>query len=316
MMNCRRYQEMIEDLLADEIAADDLDALREHCDLCTDCAELLNLHESLQRLGKEIPEPGRSDLRDMRTGVMDRVALEQPPVRPAATRRGFRVTWSDHRQAYPMAAVLAMVIMLAGGVFLGRLTAPERALDEDLLLQAISRQANQQSELGDFWDTPLSFANVAVKQRQNGQLALSFDVSRHIDVVAPQTSPLAREVLLHAILEPSSMGSRFGAMDLTPGIPDNRLKEALILTMHADPSLTVRLNALAVLARYPYDVQTQDALLHTLSQDQEVQMRLMALEQLAVQQEGRETIKRVVDEPEFASDVAVMQRASTMIREF
>ena len=111
----------------------------------------------------------------------------------------------------------------------------------------------QQTGLDSYWDSQFTFANVSVRPQGQGQLALSFDACRHVDLQVAQDSPLAREVLLHAIMEPSSLGSRLQAMEVTPAISDGRLKDALIFTMLNDQNAAVRLNALSVLARYPYD---------------------------------------------------------------
>jgi hypothetical protein len=249
----------------------------------------------------------------MREAVLERIALDTAP--PAA-RSSFWPELVSLWRFHPAASMAAMVILIAGAALLGRWSTPARTLDDSLLLQAISRQANQQAELGDYWDAPLSFANVTARQKPSGRLALSFDVSRHVEVLTPRSSALAREVLLHAIIEPSSMGSQFGAMELTPEMSDARLKEALILTMHDDPDPTVRLNALDVLSRYPYDLRTQQALLRTLGRDQEVQMRLLALEQLSAHRVGIETIEATVADAGFASDFAVLERASALSREF
>jgi hypothetical protein len=313
MNDCRQFQEMMEELLAGDIAAESHMALSRHCQSCPECAGLFELHEKLQLMNDEIPEPGRTELRDMREAVLERISLD--PV-SAPARRSFWPDLVSLWQIHPAASMAAMVILLAGAVFMGRWSTPAQTLDDSLILQAISRQADQQSGLGEYWDAPLSFANVTARQKPSGRLALSFDVSRHVEVLTPQSSALAREVLLHAIIEPSSMGSRFGAMELTPQISDARLKEALILTMHDDPDPTVRLNALDVLARYPYDAQTQRSLLYTLGRDQEVQLRLSALEQLAAHRVGMETITAAVADAGFASDFAVLERASALTREF
>ena len=306
MSDCRQYQELLEDFLAGEIVASDLADLRGHCDRCRECAELLELHEGLLAMGEEIPEPDQDDLDDVREAVLERVS----------PRTSFRMDLGRLWRAHPVAAGFSVAAALACAVFLGRWSPVVQTDGEDQLLAVINQQAARQSGLEDYWNAPLSFANVTVRPQADGQLALSFDVSRHLDVQAAADSPLAREVLMHAILEPSSLGSRFGAMDVTPQIMDRQLEEAVAFTMHNDPSLTVRLNALAALARYPYDGRIQDAMLQTLKQDSEVQMRLLALEHLTRQHVGQETIRNTVYEAGLASDVAVLQHLSAISEEF
>jgi hypothetical protein len=156
---------------------------------------------------------------------------------------------------------------------------------------------------------------VSVRPAGNGNLDLSFDVCRRVGLVAPKDSPIATEVLMHAILEPSALGSRITAMELTGEILDPKLREALIYTLHKDPDLAVRTEALSVLGRYPYDSDIQDALLTTLREDAEVQMRLLALEYLSGKKVNMETIRRTIRERRMDSDPAVLQYASDLIDE-
>ena len=90
----------------------------------------------------------------------------------------------------------------------------------------------------------------------------------------------------------------------------SRLKEALIVTMLNDPDAAVRLNALGVLARYPYNEQSQDALLQTLGHDEDVQMRLTALEELARRNVGPEMIREAVGEDAPQGTKAILREAS------
>ena len=118
---------------------------------------------------------------------------------------------------------------------------------------------------------------------------------------------------MHAILEPSGVGSRMKAMALAPEIMDPKLKEAVIFTMHKDPNLAVRMEAMSVLSKSPYDAAIQKAYLTTLREDQEVQMRLQALEFLAGKRVNKNTIRMAIEEPQMESDTAVLQYATELI---
>ncbi len=102
-------------------------------------------------------------------------------------------------------------------------------------------------------------------------------------------------------------------MELTQQILDPKLKEALVFTLHNDPNLAVRTEALKVLGQYPYDAATQEALLATLREDKEVQMRLLALEYLAGKKVHMDTIRKTVEESYQESDTAVLQYANELI---
>lgn len=303
MSHCRRYQEMIEDALAGELSGAELTEVDEHCAGCSECAELWALHRSLQELGDAVPLPEKHDFREMREAVL--AATAQPRIEP-----GFFADLNRFWRAHPLPAGLATAAVLVCALFVGREFAREGTLEEELLQQSARWSATRQAGLDELWDTPFSFANVTVRAREQGQLALSFDASRHVDLQVPQDSPLAREVLLHAILDPSSMGSQLRAMEVAAPLGDSRLKEALIVTMLNDSDPTVRLAALGVMSQYPHDQQSQEALLQVLGQDQNVQMRLSALEELARRNVGQETIREAVGENGPEGTMAILRQAS------
>lgn len=305
MSQCHRYQELIESCLAEENSSSDRAELDEHCAACAECATLLELHRDLLMLDDEITMPDKHEFRKMREAVL--AATGSPR---SETRKRFLVDLRQLWQMHPIPSGLATAAVLVCAIFFGRAIHQDRSLEEQLLQQSTQWTTARQASLDSSWDAPYSFTNVSVRPREQGQLALSFDASRHVDLQVAQDSPLAREVLLHAILDPSSMGSRLRAMEATPAIDDSRLKEALIVTMLNDPDATVRLNALGVLARYPYNEQSQDALLQTLGNDEDVQMRLTALEELARRNVGSEMIREAVGENASQGTKAILRQAS------
>jgi hypothetical protein len=239
--------------------------------------------------------------------VVDRPAAGREP--RAGRRAGFLADLGRLWRAHPVPSGLATAAVLVAAVLLGRLNTPADDFDR-ALLQAVDRPVAQAASLESYWDTPYAFANVTVRPEGQGQLALSFDVCRHVDLQVAQDSPLAREVLLHAILEPSTMGSQLRAMEVSPQMRDSRLKQALILTMHNDPDATVRLNALDVIVRYPYDQQIENALLETLKNDEDVQMRLTAMEELARRDVGLDTIRNAVGDEKTEAARAILREAA------
>lgn len=315
MSDCRACREWIESALAGQLPAAQRAELLRHAEVCADCRALLQLHDELAAAAVIVPEPEPGSLAAMREEVLARIAGRGAAPR---ARRSFAADLAALWRAHPAPAALALAATLAVAVLLGAAGLPPwrapgasprtPAQGANALLGELRRTAAARTGLDDFWDTPYSLANVAVRPRTDGMLSMSFDVCRHIDVEADRQSPLAREVLLHAILEPSSLGSRFEAIALSPEIPDDSLKEALILTLREDPSLAVRVNTLATLARYPLDASIQDALVRTLRSDPEVQMRLLALAQLTSRRVDLEQLRSTVNEPEFDRSLVLLQQ--------
>lgn len=151
----------------------------------------------------------------------------------------------------------------------------------DQLTRYASLQRAGQNLRDDYWDTPLTYANVSFGQLSGNTLELGFDVCRRVDMTAAADSAIAKEVLLHAILNPTNLGGQFKAMRVAATTLDQRLVEALILTLHNDDALPVRIEAFTILSRLPKTDTIEKAFLATLQQDQAVKMRLMALKQLS-----------------------------------
>lgn len=314
MKECRNFQEIIQSYLAGEIPPSEVDSLRRHCEVCSDCRALMDLHIEMSELGEYVPEPDEADFRSMRSRVMTRIASEPRPVRHVGRRWDFGSVFRFR----PAVALPTAAVLLVAAVLVGRWSAAPRTpyakFSDDILVREVTRQASQQAGLEDYWDTPFSYANVSAKPAPGGNLELSFDVCRHVNMVTPADSPVAREVLLHAILSPASMGTRIRAMEMAPTAMDPKLEEALVYTMHNDPDLAVRLEAMSVLTRVPYNDGVQDALMTTLRRDESVQMRLLALERLAENRVRIETLRRVIDESNMESNPAVMQHAIELTR--
>jgi predicted anti-sigma-YlaC factor YlaD len=70
MSQCRRFQELIESLLAEEISSSDGAELDEHCAVCEACAGLVKLHRDLLAVDAETAMPDKHDFREMRESVL------------------------------------------------------------------------------------------------------------------------------------------------------------------------------------------------------------------------------------------------------
>jgi hypothetical protein len=311
MKECKDYREMIQSYIAGEISPSGLDSLYHHCQTCPDCGQLWEVHSNLVAAGEELPEPPEDGLMAMRTNVLAQISRDE---RVGAGRP----RWWDLGallRTRPVAALPVAAALVVVSIIAGRWSVPKPETGDSVIMREISQQASQQAGLIDYWDTPLSYSNVDARPVDGGNVDLSFNVSRHVRFVTPMDSPVAREVLMYAILEPSAAGSRMKAMAMAmaPEIMDPKIKEALIFTMHNDPNLAVRMEAMSVLGKSPYDSAIQKAFLTTLRGDQEVQMRLQALEYLAEKQVNMNTIRRTIEVPLLESDTAVLQYATELI---
>jgi len=313
MNDCRDSRRLIADFQAGDIDADDLVTLEAHCRDCPDCRALMSTHDALLALGDSVPLPEERYFARMRDGVFERI---DHPERRVPPDQGSGSFWADLRtflNAHPMAAAPAVLAVLVTAVFLGRWSVSPSGYGGDALMHELSRQAALRQDVTQYLDNPLSYTNVSVRPRGD-RLALSFDVMRHVDVETDLDSPIARDVLLATIVDGPGGGQRLRAIQLASDIDDVRLLGALTFTLHNDPELAVRLEALDALVRSADRPLVREALLHTLGADPSVQMRLLALEHLAGRRVDQETLERAITNQRQDGDAALLQRTAQLQR--
>ncbi len=299
MHSCNDIHRILEDYLAGELLPSDDEKLKQHLSACDDCRALLELHEELSQMTSEASEPDTSALRAMRSRVLIEISRggdkesKQPPGRrlPAVQN------------------MLATAAILLLGVFVGNWLAVPQGVDEQLMLNAATRQAKLEKSLNDSWDADLSFTEVSVGDLANGKFRLGFDVCRSVDVTTSLNSPLAGDVLTHAILNPNSIGSRLRAIELAAQSSDPRLTGALLATLRQDPNPTIRIEALAALSGKADSEPVQQAMLAALRDDDSVQVRMLVLDHLVKQALGQESLDAIIRQGDQESNPALFQRA-------
>jgi hypothetical protein len=305
MNGCEQFERLIEEYLGEEISAEDLELLERHSASCPECRRIMELHRDLTRLPEGVSEATGPDFEAMRAAVLRRIARlgKGPKTGPFWKLGTLRL------RARPAYALAMAVGLIATGFLLGRMSPQQHQPVEGLLLEEVVRQASLERGLEGYWDCPFTYSNVSLRHRSGRDVILSFDVTRHIEVPTNLDSPLAREVLVYAMIDPSNMGSRLEAMAAAGNNMDESLKDALVFVLLNDPSMPVRLRSLDILSRHMPDPAVQHALLVSLSQDPSVQIRLAALEYLAGGHVAPEVIRKAIGENPDESGRAVLHRA-------
>jgi hypothetical protein len=295
----------MENYAAGEISPSELQLLQEHARRCLDCGALLELHGELSTMDTPNHVAPEADLRAMRNSVLKQIARngQSGGVKHVDRVPAGVLLSSPARIAFGAAALLLV------GLFVGHSFSNPSVFDEGVLINELARQARSMSGPNPYWDSPVSYANVAVGGVNNGQVDLEFDACRRVDLVASLDSKLTREVLVHAILNPASLGGRLQAMEVAAVNSDSRLARALAEIMHKSDELAVRLAAMDALTRIPERSGLQEALLVTLRDDESVQMRLLALEHLVNGSVSPELINQTINRSTMASNAAVFEYA-------
>jgi hypothetical protein len=208
----------------------------------------------------------------------------------------------------------AAVLLFVAGLWTGRVLSGHGAAGDggvtSRLVAAIGADAASNRELADVENSRFTYSGVSFRRLDGARVALDFDVTTHVRLVEPVESALVREVLVHALLNPSTTGARLRAMSYAAGAMEPKVREALIFAMHRDESLAVRLKALAILSDLLGEPEVQSAVLATLRDDESVPMRLLALDYLAAHRVDRARIREVIEQGRPGDEALLVRLAS------
>jgi hypothetical protein len=308
VIECTRVEMLLEAELAGDIEDAEAAALRDHCVQCESCRSLLALHDDLMRLGAETEEPSERALDAVTAEVLARTARSR-------TVAG-RATWRASAGRVAAALAACVLLFVAGWLGARRFQDAGRGAGDVAatpeLVAALSAEAASNDGLSDVEDSRFTYSNVSIRDAGAGRLDLSFDVTTHVQLVEPPGSPLVREVLAQALLDRSSTGARLEALAHAERTPEPKVREAMILSLRADPSLAVRLKALELLSRHLDRPDVEAAVIDTLRDDESVQMRLEALEALAAHRVDHGRIRDVIEERARPGNEALRVRLASL----
>lgn len=298
MSEDERNERLLKSLLGRDPGETDEDlvaALRES----NDGRGLLEIHDMLDKTKPDIPDPGEVAFKRMRRGVLATLRAEGGAGRAFSRRMPPWLTG--------LAAAAAGVAILLAGVAIGRSDIGDVELAGDAtqplrytgktLAEGMQRAALTHDRLADVDDSPFLYSDVRVREIDANRLALSFNVTTHMDLVRPKDDPLVNEVLVQAMLNSSSLGARLHALDYAGTTLDSRVRDALVRAMLVDPDTVMRLKAMEKLsaAGAVADPSVQQALLTVLERDESVQMRLLAIDNLSVDRLDSDVLDRIFE---------------------
>ena len=292
---CTDIQKSMDELLTS--GADDarMDGVLDHVESCGDCAAHFELLNRL-RTDDLVDEPVDAAFLSMRRGVIREIRTGEPDGSSFFDR--IRALF-----AQPAFAMGLAILTLAAGFIIGtksrRMSWPDTAApaiaaaSDDPLVDEIQLAAARHTRFADVINAPYTYSNVKVSDQADGRVGLSFDVSRHVEVVVPKDDPMVGEVLVQSLLGETSVGTKLKAIS-TSNAMDVKVKEALIRTMLHDDNLGVRLRAQDRLVSLRTDAEVEKALLDVLRAEESVQMRLVAIDYLTEQKVQPDLVREAV----------------------
>lgn len=309
MTDCVRFASTIEVYVGGTIAESALGPLLAHCRGCQECRQLLEQHRDLAALASEILEPDAREFDALRRRVLDRVGpLPGVSARPPARGMAWPLPIGPWRAA---AALAGGVLLFAAGLAAGHALAGRAGGEADVtsrLVTMIAADAASNHRLTDVEESRFTYSNVVFRRVDGDDVAADFDVTMHVQVVQPARSELVRELLVHALLDPSSTGARLKALSYARGAHEPKIRDGLIFAMRHDANLAVRLRALEILSAGSPEPEVESAVLTSLREDAAVQMRLLALDYLAAHSIDRGRLRDAIQESEQPGKEALLVR--------
>jgi hypothetical protein len=308
MKTTRELEDLIIKLQAGELTGEAQQRLQILLGMHPEYKNLLRMHEWLTRVPRLFTEPDAVEFKKLRENVMSNI-------RNRRLRSGIWLNWIESIRFYvqrPEIAIAALTLLV--GFFLGRALPTQNEGTRGIMKQ-INLIARENKELSDVKNSPYRFSAIAFEEIDTQNIALSFDVSTHLEMIRPKNDPLVREVISQALLNPSPGGTELKAISVSESVLDQKVKEALVFSLQHAPMLAVRMKALQTLLRYKADPDVQEAFLQVLQEEESVQMRLQILDYFEEIQFDRNTLKAALAGMDLRNDPAVLWRAKKYLEE-
>ncbi len=305
----KKIKKLFEKLIAGGLSDAEYQELK---DLTIDIPEyrdILETHHMLEKAASPFEEPATAQFTEMRQAVMRSVRNME-----MNTRDNWLGNFSDWVRNFvtrPELAVAAITLLL--GFFLGRIAPVDQEGISSGLMQQVSLLAKENTTFSDSKNAPYRYSNIEFKEINGGEVALSFDVSTHLEMVRKKNDPLVREVIAQSLLNPTNLGSELKTISFTENMFDTKIKEALIFSMHNAPIQAVRQNAMDNLTKYHNDEDIKNAFLTVLKDEKSVKMRLTALDYLDESNINPDKLRDLVESEEMKKSPAVWIKAKKII---
>jgi hypothetical protein len=297
----RKIEELIKKLQAGALDPAGQEELRRYLDQNPEYEDVLRIHNLLNSTGSMAPEPEVEQFSQMRAAVLRKIRLSEQ--RPPGRIEQFLISVRNYATR-PEMAVAALTLII--GFLFGRALPPDKNSLSINIIDQISTLAQGNTKLDDIKKSPYLYSNVSFKEVGPENIALSFDVTTHLDMVSQKSDPLVRDVIAQSLINPSNLGAELKAISYSEGVFDRKIKEALIYSMEKTPILAVRLKAMNNLISYKNDSEVQEAFLKVLKDEESVKMRLMAIEYLTESKLKADSLQQIISESNAPQNPAIM----------
>jgi len=311
MRDQKYIKQLIDKLISGSITESEFEQLKNRVQDYPEYADVFQAHNFISEVRFPAADPATERFSQMRQEVLRTIRTNQ-----TNTQSDFisdTNSWLRSFLIRPEMAVAAITLLV--GFFLGRIAPVDEESISSGIMKQISFMARENTNFADSKNSPYQYSNIAFKELNNQEIALSFDVSTHLELVREKNDPLVREVIAQSLLNPTNLGTELKAISYSENMLDNKIKEALIFSMHNAPILAVRMNALQNLTKYKQDEDVKSAFVKVLKDEESVKMRLTALDYFFENKIETDTIKSIMESSDLQKSPAVWIKAKRYIDE-
>ena len=306
MKACRRNKRLFIEYISEGISPEREKKFLEHLEECKDCRDAIIIHKKLSDPHVDIPVPDPTVFNKMRSKVIKSIESEEIGI--------FESWYSNISEKFinfsynPIAATVILCLVFTIGFLTSWIFINGKEFSKAELVENIKHSALSNSGLREVEDSPYTFSNVRFREVDDKNIALSFNVSTHMDIIRKKDDPVVKEVLAQTLLNSEPLGTRLKSVSISKDIIDPKIKEALIFTLHNDNNLAVRMRAMSALMKYSEDNKIQEAFLQLLKEEESVNMRLLAIEYLAKENIDKQILQNATINLNRNRDTAIKNR--------
>lgn len=305
MKTCKNYETYFEKLISKNISDQEHEELKSHVESCSNCSHLYKTNYNLSQIDNPIEKAKDEDFTNLRLKIIDKIGKQKD--KSLSTKIQNIINTLVNYSKKPEYAIAAITLIV--GFFLGRALPPDENGLTGGILKQISAIAEENIYLSDSEKSSYRFSNVSLKELKNNSISMSFDVSTSLNIVRDKNDPLVKEVLTQTMMAPENIGSKLRAISYSESIVDNKIKQALIYSMHYAPMTSVKLKSMEGLMKYKLDQEIQDAFLKVLNEEKSVKLNLMAIDYLTKNNFNEDSLKAIIEKSDPLKSTAIFIRA-------
>ncbi|MGA7836341.1 MAG: HEAT repeat domain-containing protein [Ignavibacteriaceae bacterium] len=313
-MKHKKYLEMMELALLQELNDAELEELHKHLIECEDCQfeydKLNDFYKALDKLDKR--ETDEFTLQNARREL--RLALDKE-----ISKRSFFEKIADgvkNFSFYNYRPLIAGASSLVVGIFMGYA----------FFHSGAENNFNSTAQI-DPTSTKITNVRFVQPAGNDGEVQFTFEAVKPVTMKGNVNDPKIQMILARALLNEKNPGSRFNTVsaianqtEYSKGTVDPKIKSALVSTLKLDSNPGVRKRALTALLNLPYDQQIKDALLYALVNDSNSGIRIAAINELtSATMEGNkfdeETLKILKQKSQTDDNEYIRIRAASLVKE-